>query len=204
MKNMMRTLSLVIILIGIMPLSSAQQSDTIVVHDSLAVVVPPVGGPSLRKTDSICLAATIPVPYPPGRAASTVLVADLIKPTAFCGAFLIGGILAMPFVEQDGEWGGLAAFPAAITIGAAADMTAGTMVIHRMNRKYVNSSPWYAAGGLLLHSVAGAGLMYLLREDRQVQEIVGYTAYLTAPITATAAYVLLGKSKHRPVTVKQK
>lgn len=201
---MIRSILLSVILASVITPLSALPANPIVVNDSLAAAVLAADRIAARKADSASFAATAPLRYPPGHAATTVAVADLIKPAAFCGAFIVGGLLAMPLVKQDDEWGGLAAIPAAVTIGAAADMTAGTMVIHRMNRKYVTSSPWYATGGLLLHYAAGAGLMYLLREDRQAQELAGYFAYLTAPITATAAYVLLGKPKHGPATAPAK
>jgi hypothetical protein len=195
----MRYSALLIILALAATLLYAQPADTIVIRDSLALGAPPVNSTAVGNlADSAYLASTVAVRYPLGRLLGTMVVADLAQSGAFCAGAIAGGFMSMPFVDTRGEWGGLSVIPYAIVSGAVCDVTAATATIHGMNKKYVNSSPWYATGGLLLHCLAGAGLMYLLRSDQSAQEVVGYTAYLTAPLSGTAAYVLIGKPKREP------
>ncbi len=191
--------ALLIIFALAVPLLNAQPAGTIVIHDSLAARIQPIETTAMSNpADSAGPAPTVTVRYPPGRLLGTMVVADLAKSAAFCGGAIGGGFISSPFIDTRGEWGGLNVIPYAIAGGTVCDVSAATATIHAMNKEYVNSSPWYAAGGLVLHYLAGAGLMYLLRSDQSAQQVVGYTAYLTAPLSGTAAYILLGKPKRKP------
>ena len=101
----------------------------------------------------------------------------------------------MPFINKNDEWGFLGAVPFFLGGGVVGGLAGGSWAIKANAKKYSESSAWYAFGGMILHYAVGAGLMYLLRSDQNAQAAVGYTVYLTAPISGTAAYLLLGKPK---------
>jgi hypothetical protein len=191
----MRHSALLIIFALAAPLLNAQPAGTIVVNDSLAAATSLVDEAASRNADSLCLASTVPLQYPVGRAIGTMAVADLVKTAAFLGGATAGGLLGAPLKQPEDEFISGGTVACMIAGGTLADVGTATAVIHDMNKKYVTSSPWYAAGGLVMHYAAGAGLMYLLRKHDTSQGVVGIIAYLTAPISGTAAYLLLGKSK---------
>jgi len=176
----------------------AQTVDTIAVHDSLvqAPAVADSGAP--RRTDSAQPASPIPVPYPAGRAIGTFALANLTKAGAACLGGLAGAALGTS-MDTLPEGGGDIVWRCALTGGLICDVPTAAVTIDRMNRKYVVSSPWYAAGGLVAHYAVAAVLIHLLRDDRSVQTAVASTAYLTAPISGIAAYFIFGKPKYKPV-----
>jgi hypothetical protein len=130
----------------------------------------------------------------PGQFIASVAAADLSKTGLALGGMLIAMGVASKLVDTSGEWGGLALWPYALAGGAVGDLVGGTVAIHMMNRKRVNSHPLYATGGMLLHYAAGAGLISLKRTYKD-QEVLFYLTYFTAPITGTAAYLLFGKAR---------
>lgn len=167
----------------------AQTADTIVIRDCVEAAPQPF---------DTCVSETVIKPqYSSGRIAGTAVVGCLGHAGgALAGAF-IGGLAATPFVDKNDEWVFLGAIPFVLGGGVIGGEAGGALVIHGMNKKYVDSSPWNALGGMILHYAAGAGLIYLLRADQRTQEVAGWTVYLTAPISGTAAYFLLGKPKRK-------
>jgi hypothetical protein len=180
----------------------AQTADTIVVRDSLAAVLPladTASVPVATAADSSPRPRVEQPPYPVERLIGTTITADITKAGGGIACGFLGGLLAMPMVDTHGDWGGLNILPYALAGAAVGDLAGGSLVIHGMNKRYVDSSPWNAVCGMALHYAAGAGLISLLRTDQKTRETLGWAVYLTAPVSGTAAYLLLGKPKLKPI-----